>query len=272
MIAAALLIGKDFVLFPPTTRFGGWLLKNQFPLLCTLLVAAGGLAACSWCRRSSKVVIAFLAVFFVTVGIMSWRARQNRQPRYNPFVALAQSCTQCGSTRMRPTAEDSWQVLYLASTYETCSHRWRNGISTALPKPVAIGQVVLVRIGNTYGAFRPLTDLQVADPENGFATEKGKYEWRCRGDGGGVLDDTHPGVMSGTTTGAAVSFGPFHVAWSSAGPAGVWLYYRRYPGEKIQNDDARICPTELKEFEGLDATATHWVYKASLSDTGVRTE
>lgn len=78
----------------------------------------------------------------------------------------------------------------------------------AFNRPVGDGTIVLLRKGNTIGAF--VLENQNYDPE---LTD---YKWYLRTDGKTTIDPKDPAVSTGAVHGASsIKFGPFNVDWST---------------------------------------------------------
>lgn len=142
--------------------------------------------------------------------------------------------------------------------------------SDAVKPPVKDGVIVLVRKGNTFGAFIPRN--QRMNPENL------KYEWyfptdgkgtfrksnisKCRsGNGTGTASNNHPGYL--------VAFGPFNIPWSGNEDGKGFFYYDHFEKEPIAASDTRICVTGETDINKINATDRKWIYKGSPDDKGI---
>lgn len=146
------------------------------------------------------------------------------------------------------------------------------GGSSATPS-VPDGRVVLVKKGAVFGALI-LRNQCMTDQE------KGEYEWYYRTDGKGTFSRKERnsfrhgfGKVSGRDApgphNESITFGPFVVGWSGHMEGAGWLYYGRFPNEKIADDDVRICITSETSVEKVNATDSKWIYKGSPSDPGI---
>jgi hypothetical protein len=135
-----------------------------------------------------------------------------------------------------------------------------NPNSMAYIPPISDGTVVLLRQGNTYGAF--ILTAQSSSPE---VTD---YSWYLRSDGKSTFDPKDPAVSSGKVRGARdIRFGPFVTEWSTAGPSNGYVYYPerrtfllgryviRTPGSYS------MAVTDQHSIEGLDASDKKWVFR-----------
>jgi hypothetical protein len=138
------------------------------------------------------------------------------------------------------------------------------GISSAVEPPVENGEIVLLTKGEAIGAV--ILTRQTMKPE------RVSYDWFYRTDGGGTFrsqdsQSIHCGQVHNATT---VSFGPFSLSWSIHDSSSGFLYYEKFPGSIVAEDDIRICVTHELDLERIDAFDSRWLYKGSPSDVGVR--
>jgi len=138
-------------------------------------------------------------------------------------------------------------------------------------RQVPDGFVILVRRGNTFGCFIPRNQRKKG--------ESLEYDWYYRTDALGKFSTVDPDVHQGHSFAGpyirgqglvTVNFGPFKIEWSSDDPGWGWLYYGDYLGrETIAADDLRICSTDCKSVEFIDARSAEWIYKAYVRDPGL---
>lgn len=189
------------------------------------------------------------------------RDRKTGRERRVETAARKQTCRQCGSTRRREPGEP-WASWFDAPGAADCDHVWRVGVKRTVSEPVESGVVVLVRVAGDYGAF-VLRNQREGPPE---VTD---YDFYYRDDGGTSLDPSDPAVERGSVeTKRVVEFGPFRIRWSIARANLGWLYYSVLPGDPMPANGVRICVTESRNMEGLDAGDERWVYRAFRGDPG----
>jgi hypothetical protein len=173
-----------------------------------------------------------------------------------------QTCAVCGSTRQRHNG-GPWRVTYASTGFETCGHKWQDGVSLADKDPVQDGRVVLLKRLDpdsgrwAYGAF--VLRRQRADPA------QFDYVWYLRVDGSGRLDAPQPTVRDGQAAAqTAIVFGPFRVHWSAARDGAGFVYYGRMPGDPVEPGTTFYCATNVTNIAGLDAASAKWRYKSSV--------
>lgn len=171
------------------------------------------------------------------------------------------------------------QHATLQKTRESLVLKWRNEhVRTGFPvdsvdnsRQVPDGFVILVRRGNTFGCFIPRNKRR--------KDESLEYDWYYRTDGIGKFSADDPDVHHEHSFAGpyrrgqglvSVNFGPFKIEWSSDDQGWGWLYYDGYRGrETIAADDLRICSTDCKSIELIDARSAEWIYKAYVRDPGL---
>jgi hypothetical protein len=94
------------------------------------------------------------------------------------------------------------------------------------------------------------------------------FMWCFRSDGKGILDPKDPAITKGLGSGSRIRFGPFDVNWSSNSNGWGWIYYKHFPGDSIAPTSPRICITDLRVLDNVDAADAKWTYKGSPSDPG----
>ena len=151
-------------------------------------------------------------------------------------------------------------ILYKSPGFAACQHQWEPGVSIAVGEPIPNGKVVLVRLGDSYGAF--ILTNQFLNPE------RMEFTWYLRTDGKSVFDAQDPSVTKGSGSGSKIRFGPFNVSWSGAGDGQGWICYRHFAGEAIASNSVRICVTDLGTINTINASDPKWIYKGSPADTG----
>ncbi|MFH1730181.1 MAG: hypothetical protein ABIF82_00840 [Planctomycetota bacterium] len=108
---------------------------------------------------------------------------------------------------------------------------------------VPTGKVVLVKRGDTYGAFKILK--QTKEPE------AVTYMWCVRSDGGGQLGE--PNIRQFRNLGRpSIQFAPFAFAWSYGGRESGWLY---------PSVGTSVCVTEETGWGEIDAASAEWRYR-----------
>jgi hypothetical protein len=163
--------------------------------------------------------------------------------------------------------------MYKSPTFDTCSHKWIDGIDTDVHPPIPDRRIVLVKKGTTLGAF-------ILRNQN-TAPDRLIFDWYYRNDGKGTF---RPGEAKSFVMGKgsktaikygpfnAVKFGSFNITWYGNSPGMGTLVYQRYPGEAISSDDTRICPTIETDITKVDAADNKWIYKGSSTDHGVHAD
>jgi hypothetical protein len=70
----------------------------------------------------------------------------------------------------------------------------------------------------------------------------------------------------------AVKFGPFEIPWSGNDLGWGYIYfdYNPDPPDRSGHDVLRICSTDVKTLELIDARDAQWNYKSHRDDPGVR--
>lgn len=164
-----------------------------------------------------------------------------------------------------PTSNTEINVTYKSPSFSTCSHDWDSGISSAYPDPIRDGTLILVKKGDTVGAF--ILSEQTLEPE------KTKYHWWYRDDGSGELDIGLEEVTSGTdilnvspTSSNSISFGPFRIAWSGNAVGKGYIYYKYSPGWRVSPSELRICVTDKSSINGINALDDKWKYKGTPAE------
>ena len=159
-----------------------------------------------------------------------------------------------------PTARSETTVLYQSPLHEGCEHQWRPGAITVHPEPLADGTVVLVKRGETVGAF--LLVRQTAGPARAM------YRWWYGPEFRGRLDTGSPEIVSGYghSKGEAIAFGPFSVEWSAKSDGLGYVYYPQHAGSHASPSDTLVCVTDLTGIEGVDALDPKWHYKRTPVD------
>ena len=168
-----------------------------------------------------------------------------------------------------------WAWQFKNGDWENCRHEWKaEGISLALPEKISNGKVVLVKLGDIYGAFM----LVEQNPRSSTAgKERAWYVWRFRIGGDGTFDVSDPAVKCSTKpqlynlTTEEITFGPFgrfgSALWSSSGKDGVgYLYYPTMPGNETEESLA-ICMTNETSFDDINPRDIKWIYKRHPFDT-----
>src|ERR1017187_572052 len=151
-------------------------------------------------------------------------------------------------------------ILYKSPSFASCQHQWEAGVSFGLGESTPNGKVVVVRLGDSCGAF--ILTNQFLNPE------RMEFTWYLRTDGKSVFDAQDPAVTTGTGSGSKIRFGPFSVSWSSAEDGRGWIYYQHFPGDTITSNSVRICVTDLGTITAINASDPKWIFKGSTSDTG----
>jgi len=139
----------------------------------------------------------------------------------------------------------------------------------AFSSSVKQGQVVLVRKGKAYGAYRIL-DIE------GWSPSTARISWVYRTDGGSLLSGD--GVVSGESVfdDFPHEFGPFWLLWSrrdflpGSGRLSVsqaCIYYPDPAGKLLGNPQRQfIAISDRTSFADLDGADAKWRYKASFVD------
>lgn len=158
-----------------------------------------------------------------------------------------------------------------ATYHSTMNHHTRK-ISVAAD-PAGLKSVILLRKGSrNYGVLIPLAF-------QGDDFETISYRWYYRTDGKGTFKRSDAaryksgtGVVKyeGEFPWYTGRFGPFELGWSGRGNKSGWIYYPRLDERKASSDKVRICITEEKNLEKINATDRKWVYKGSVDDLGIR--
>lgn len=130
--------------------------------------------------------------------------------------------------------------------------------------------VILVRRGNEFGCFIPRNQYKKG--------ESLEYDWYYRTDGLGRFDPDDPKVRSGHSFagpyvqgsgGVVIKFGRFEIPWSGNGPGWGFVYFDYNPPDRKSPDILRICATDVKSLDYLDARQKKWIYKAFPGDEGI---
>jgi hypothetical protein len=188
-----------------------------------------------------------IGVLLVSIALIAACQRQSRR---------FETCTVCGSTRMVSSLGP--RILYRSPSFTHGVHVWHEGISAAAR--VSTGAVVLVR-KQPAGADRPIYGAFVLTGQRTTPEAVG-YDWFLLPDGASRFDP------QSDQTGHAedqnrIAFGPFRIAWSSAGEDAGYVYYDHYAHESATPSDTYMCLTSEKAPAGLDAADSKWVYKFS---------
>jgi hypothetical protein len=132
---------------------------------------------------------------------------------------------------------------------------------------------ILVRRGNTFGCFIPRKQFKKG--------ESVEYDWYYRSDGLGQFSPSDPQVqsghgfagpyVSGSGQSLVITFGPFTVPWSGNGPGWGFIYfdYNPVPADRSAPDVLRICSTDIKSLNLIDARDVRWTYKSHREDPGL---
>jgi hypothetical protein len=138
-------------------------------------------------------------------------------------------------------------------------------------RPVPDNFVILVRRGDVFGCFIPR--------KQGQKGESLEYDWYFRTDGQGRFAKGDLNVQSGHAFAGPyvsggglvrVKFGPFDFEWSGHGTGWGYLYYDEGAvNQSVAADHQRVCATNVKTVEYLDAREAQWLYKAYVEDAGV---
>ena len=132
---------------------------------------------------------------------------------------------------------------------------------------------ILVRRGNTFGCFIPRNQFKKG--------ESVEYDWYYRTDGLGRFSPNDPAVQSGRGFAGPyvpgigqsliITFGPFKIPWSGNGPGWGFIYfdYNPDPPDRSGPDVLRICSTDIKSLNLIDARNARWMYKSHRDDPGV---
>lgn len=140
------------------------------------------------------------------------------------------------------------------------------GDSSAYLAPIPDGNIILVKDGNTYGAF--ILKNQRMDPET---TD---FTWYLRSDGKGSLDPADKAVSSGSVskTKQLIEFGSFQVEWSVSTNGSGYIYYPNVSGgigvSGLRNRPWLLCVTPETDITKIDATDPKWVFKGSSNERG----
>src|ERR1039457_4140359 len=124
-----------------------------------------------------------------------------------------ETCKLCKSTR-----EITWtsligpflvtglqtNILYKSPGFAACQHQWEAGVTFGVDGSIPNGKVVLVRLGDSYGAF--ILTNQFLNPE------RMEFTWYLRTDGKSVFNEQDPAVTKGTGSGSKIRFGPFNLS------------------------------------------------------------
>jgi hypothetical protein len=162
--------------------------------------------------------------------------------------------------------------------------------------PVPNGTIVLLKKGNTYGAFVPYnqqpsigvlpgrslpppTPFRLAKPPKPLRLE---YAWYYRSDGKGTFRGAERGRFD---SGYAkkpkqkelppwylIGFGPFSVGWEGVAEGYGWLYYPRFSNQKVMPGDQLMCVTKETDISKINATDPKWIYKGSPTDLGIHAD
>ena len=133
--------------------------------------------------------------------------------------------------------------------------------------------VILVRRGSTFGCFIPRNQFKKG--------ESVEYDWYYRTDGLGRFSPNDPQVksghafagpyVSGSGQSVLITFGPFTVPWSGNGLGWGFIYfdYNPDPPDRSGPDVLRICSTDIKSLNLIDARDARWTYKSHREDPGL---
>jgi hypothetical protein len=133
--------------------------------------------------------------------------------------------------------------------------------------------VILVRRADTFGCFVPRNQFQKG--------ESVEYEWYYRTDGLGRFSANDPQLQSGrgfagpyvpgSGQSLTITFGPFSIPWSGNGPGWGFVYfdYNPVPRDRSAPDVLRICSTDVKSLNLIDARDARWLYKSHRDDHGL---
>jgi hypothetical protein len=133
--------------------------------------------------------------------------------------------------------------------------------------------VILVRSGDTFGCFIPRNQFKKG--------ESVEYEWYYRTDGLGRFSANDPQVQSGrgfagpyvpgSGQSLTITFGPFSIPWSGNDPGWGFVYfdYNPVPPDRSAPDVLRICSTDNKSLNLIDARDPRWLYKSHRQDAGL---
>ena len=176
------------------------------------------------------------------------------------------TCKICGSTKNTDTKyllgyiplNTIENIKYKAIGFSACTHKWKSGISRAIPDPVPDGNVVLVRGYGKYGAFILYNQLTVP--------EQAEYEWWYQSNGSGKLDKSLKTVSTGRGITPKIKFMDFEISWSGNTKGQGWIYYKHSPGDKTSQDGLHFCITNLKSVQGINLADSKWEYKATPAD------
>ncbi len=140
------------------------------------------------------------------------------------------------------------------------------------PEYVEDGQVVLMRKGEAYCAFR--LREQRREEEND-SRRKAEVEWVYRDDGESELFGE--GVTSGEHKIEGrrlhIGFGPFSVRWSFRSTGMGYIYYPDQHSERVGESDRQyVAITDRTEFDGLDAGDEKWDFQAAFIEFSVHDE
>ena len=175
-------------------------------------------------------------------------------------------CNKCGSIRAVNNLKEQ-KIIYRSDGFAGCDHEWKGEVKDSVLVPN--GVVVLVRKGDTYGAFilRRQT-LPIIHSEKNVQMESVEYQWCYRSDGNSILDPDCESTKSGRGSGRKIEFGPFGIKWSIANKGLGYLYYGNIPygllrdGNVLLFEPKSICVTSEKEMKGIDASDKKWIYRA----------
>ncbi len=191
-----------------------------------------------------------------------------------------QSCKKCFSVQgievLQPPLDSSvdlsrvvgkeWKWQYQGRDYLTCQHEWRNGVRRTVPQTIANGQVVLVRKDGVYGAF--VLTAQSLKPETA------EFVWRYGTDTAGGFNTNDPNVKASDAPKSVqkrkgdliIQFGPFEICWSRGGEGKGWIYYGKFPGDELAENDLAICVTDENSFNRIRPQDAKWQYRRSPVD------
>jgi hypothetical protein len=217
--------------------------------------------------RLRTLLLAVLVVaVLIRVGQWAWPKyvlyRQGRE--YAELQATKQPFIELQREQLERDRRETPQVVTLAVDYI---------------RPIPDDFAVLVRRGNTFGCFIPRKQGQ-----QGLSVE---YDWYYRTDGMGRFAADDPNVHTGgSSTGPGwigldtrtIKFGPFELEWNGGTGWGYVYYHSRTFKESksgvreqlpLQAEHLRICTTDVKSVELLDARDAKWIYRAYNGDEGV---
>lgn len=130
-----------------------------------------------------------------------------------------------------------------------------NGQSAANEKPVADGQIVLIKRKNEVAAF--ILRKQRGSPE------QTDYAWFYRSDGRGHFAVGDPAVTTGIVSNATkISFATFSIDWSINTDGIGWVYFSALPTQLGKPTDYAMCVTTETNLSVVDANDRRWKYRS----------